>query len=181
MSITNTWFRGVPIVALGSVLLVARQPATEQTAGAAVIESVAAELAPPVPVPVYRSEKRLSSDCGAVRAPMPAPGFAPVAGAEPEEMRERPRQWFEIGAERPLADTDSALVAPGYTVIGPVSAKEKLIINTDKEVLGQFEGKYFAGHTEVLENGDLFALSEQLFGHNAADIARAAGDEYLHV
>ena len=158
MSITNTWFRAVPVVALGSIVLVACQPATEQTAGAAVIEPLAAEPEPPV-TPLYRSEKRLSSDCGVVRAPMPAPGFAPVAGAEPEEMRERPRQWFEIGAERPLAETDLALVAPGYTVVGPVSAKEKLIINNDKEVLGRFEGKYFSGHTEVLENGDLFGTS----------------------
>jgi hypothetical protein len=163
MSVTNHWFRGVPVVALWSIMLVACQPATELSTGAAVMEPAAA--APPVRTPIYRSEKRLSSDCGVVRAPEPFPGFAKVAGEEADEMPEMARQWFDIGAERLPVETDLARVAPGYTVVGPISTKGKFIINNDKEVVGRFEGEYFAGHTDVLDNGDLFGTASAYHDH----------------
>lgn len=115
--------------------------------------------------PVYRSDKRLSSDCGVQRAPGALPGLAPVAGAKPGELSEDNAKKIAIGADRALAETNYERVAQGYVVVGPTSVKEKVIVNLEKEVVGRFEGDYFSGHTRVLENGDLLTTSATYTDH----------------
>ena len=85
---------------------------------------------------------------------MPVPGLAPVVGNEIGEMSEDNRERLAVGAERPMIETDTARAFPGYTLIGPTSVREKIIINNEKEIVGRFEDRYFSGHAEILPNGD---------------------------
>lgn len=158
------------VTSLLTMTLVACQPAAESVDAAAIAGASAPDPALIERTPVYRSTKRLSSDCGVVRAPMPAPGMAPVAGATVADMSEPNQRRLAIGAERPMVETDSERVAPGYTVIGPTSVREKIIINNDKEIVARFEDDYFSGHVDVLDNGDRFTGSAAF-----ADGFRAGG------
>jgi hypothetical protein len=160
MKITIRMIRYALAVSLSSTALLACHPPEQPATAAPVAETRNIENPSPVAkTPVYRSARRISSDCGVVRAPLPFPGLAPVAHAEVGEMGERTANSLAIGADRPMVETDLDRVAPGYTVVSPVTIKEKFIIDNNNVVVGGFEGDYFAGHTEILENGDRFGAS----------------------
>lgn len=160
MKITIRMIRYALAVSLSSTALLACHPPEQPATAAPVAETRNIENPSPVAkTPVYRSARRISSDCGVVRAPLPFPGLAPVAHAEVGEMGERTANSLAIGADRPMVETDLDRVAPGYTVVAPVTIKEKFIIDNNNVVVGGFEGDYFAGHTEILANGDRFGAS----------------------
>ena len=74
-------------------------------AACAPVADEAAEVAEVTPAeqvrqPIYRSDKRLSSDCGVDRAPRPVPGLATVAGDTPGELSEDNVRQLAIWAYR---------------------------------------------------------------------------------
>lgn len=130
---------------------------------------------PEPPRPVYRSTRRLSSDCGVLRSPGTVPGLAEVAGAEMKELPPPLAKFLAIGAGREPVETDFERVADGYVVIEPWVVKESTVINTDKEVVATFHGDYFRGQTQILENGNRlvnsFGFTENFLGDGESGCA----------
>ena len=100
--------------------------------------SIASETPQPMPTPVYVSNLSVSTNCGVESFPEPPPGFAETVGTARRDMPERIAKNMAIGADRPLAETDSSRVSPGYVVIDPGGVRESFIINNEKEVVATF-------------------------------------------
>lgn len=106
---------------------------------------------------VFRSAKRVSSDCGIVKAPDPVPGMAPAMGVAIEEMPPPIAKNLSVGADRVLQQTDHARVAPGYVLIEPVVSRESMLLDVNMDVVATFQGDYFTSHTEFLPHGGRLA------------------------
>ena len=126
-----------------------------------VATTTAAPPATPAPQagPRWISDKRISTNCGPVDAPPdPPPGFARKPGASAEPMPPPIAKRQAVGAERPIAPTIADKVSPGVTVIDPGGRRPIFLINTDKEVIGQFEGDYYS-FMQLLPNGNILGSS----------------------
>ena len=120
-------------------------------------ETVAAAPAAPA-APMYISNKRVSTDCGVDAPPDPPPGFAKRPGAAADEMPPPLLARQAIGAEQPVAETDPGRVSPGVTLIDPGARYPFYLINNDKEVIGEFAGKYLS-FMQLLPNGNILGSS----------------------
>ncbi len=144
---TRTW-----LLISSTIMLVAITACTQPTEN---VEGTTEAPPEPDPItPVYRSAKRLSSDCGVVRSPGTVPGLAEVAGAEMKELPPPLAKFLAIGAERKPVETDLERVSDGYVLIEPWVVKESTLVNNDKEVVATIEGDYYRGQTQILENGN---------------------------
>lgn len=117
-----------------------------------------AAAAPEPKAPLYVSNKPVSTDCGVAMTSPPPPGFADVPNAEIIEMPEMLAKWQAVGDERPLAETDAALVSPGYVLIELGYRKPVYLVNNDKEVVATFDNDYFS-FTQLLADGSRLASS----------------------
>jgi hypothetical protein len=120
-------------------------------------ETVAAAPAAP-PAPMYISNKRVSTDCGVDAPPDPPPGFAKRPGVTADKMPPPLLARQAVGAERPVAETDTGRVSPGVTLIGPGARYPFYLINNDKEVIGEFAGEYLS-FMQLLPNGNILGSS----------------------
>ncbi len=78
----------------------------------------------PVPGPLFRSAKQVSSDCGVVAVVDPPPGFAVPPGAEAKVMPPIIAGFQKIVAEREPAVTDPERVSGGYVLIEPLVVRQ---------------------------------------------------------
>lgn len=135
--------------------LVACSPAENRND--AVAESPPAAMS--ATAPRYISNKPVSTDCGVNNTPAdPPPGFARPPGAKAANMPPPLAARQAIGADRPIADTIAEKVSPGVTVIDPGFRKPIYLINTDKEVIGEFSGDYYS-FMQLLPNGNILGSS----------------------
>ena len=134
--------------ALTTLIISACMPATE--------EAVTTAAAPPAPEqkqPRFRSAKTISSICDVYEYVFTFPGFKNFPGRPTVEMAPPFDQFMAVGADRPMVETDSERVAPGFTVIQTFTAKNGLIINNDREEVAVLENRYPIAHSEILPNG----------------------------
>ena len=117
-----------------------------------------AAAAPEPKAPLFVSNKLVSTDCGVSMTSPPPPGFADVPNAEIKEMPGALAKWQAVGGDRPLAETDAALVSPGYVLIELGYRKPAYLVNNDKEVVATFENDYFS-FTQLLADGSRLASS----------------------
>jgi hypothetical protein len=141
-----TDLRNSVLSAAATTLLVACAPAVDHPA------SQDEAAAPEKPAPMYLSTKQVSTDCGIDFVPDPPPGFAHRPGAELEDMPDAIAGWQAIGADRPIAETVSEKVSPGYVLIEPGFRKQRLLVNNDKDVVATFASDYF-GFTQLMPDG----------------------------
>ena len=123
----------------------------------------AGHQAGPSPAParqqVFRSSKRVSTDCGVEYVPDPPPGFAERIGVARKDMPPPIAQALAIGADRAPVATNPDLVSPGYVLIEPGSVAKSFIVNNDKEVVATLSGDYFNSYSQILPNGNRMASS----------------------
>ena len=151
------------------------QPATEVDSGQ---ESAGQESQ--LAQPIYRSGKRVSSDCGVEFMARPPPGFAEAPGAETQEMSKPATAFMAIGAEREQVETDPERVSPGYVLIEPTSVRESFLVSNEKEVVATFRGDYIGGFSQLLPNGNRLVSSNvrtEVFEHGGG--GRGCIEEYL--
>ena len=141
-------------VLAASATLIACSPATQHEEAA-----VAATPAAPA-VPMYISNKPVSTDCGVseVHTGSVPPGFAMGPGRAANPMPPPIAAWQAVGADRPIAETVADKVAPGVTLIDPGARKPFYLINNDKEVIGEFSGEYYS-FMQLLPNGNILGSS----------------------
>jgi Arylsulfotransferase (ASST) len=108
---------------------------------------------------VFRSGKRVSTDCGVEHVAGSPPGFAEPVGATRKDMPPPTAQALAIGADRAPVATNVDLVSPGYVFIEPGSVKESFIINNDKEVVATLSGDYYTSFSRILPDGHRMASS----------------------
>ena len=119
---------------------------------------VAAMPAPPAG-PRWISSKRISTNCGPTDLPAdPPPGFARKPGAATTAMPPPIAERQAVGADRPIAETVPEKVWPGVTLIDPGFRKPFYLVNTDKEVIGEFSGDYFS-FMQLLPDGNILGSS----------------------
>ena len=108
---------------------------------------------------IYRSAKRVSSDCGVVADADPPPGFAVIPGAETKKMPERIAASMAVGADRVQVETDQGRVSPGYMLVEPGSSTKSFLINNQKEIVTTFENRYRGSFSQLLPNGNRLVSS----------------------
>ncbi len=142
---------------LGTTLLFAalttlfNSACTPPTEEAVTTPVVAAE--PEQKQPRFRSAKTISSICNVWEVPFIFPGFKQPEGVSVKAMPPFVSQMMSVGANRPMVETDFERVAPGYTLIQPVSEKNKFLIDNDREVVAVLEYRFPTMHMEVQSNG----------------------------
>ena len=108
---------------------------------------------------VFRSAKRVSTDCGVEYLPAPPAGFAERPGAATKDMPEGIAKSLAVGSDRAQVETNAGLVSPGYLLIEPGSVRASYIINNDKEVIATLDGDYFAGFSQIFPDGNRMVSS----------------------
>ncbi len=108
---------------------------------------------------VFKSSKRVSTDCGVEYVAAPPPGFAERPGAPTKDMPEPVAKSLAVGADRAQVKTNAELVSPGYVLIEPASVKQSFIINNDKEVVATLDGDYFAAFSQIFDDGNRMVSS----------------------
>jgi hypothetical protein len=126
---------------------------------APVIEEDELVVATPATKPIYRSARIVSTDCGVEVVADPPPGFAVPRGSTPKEMPEMIAKFQAVGAEREIAETDSARVSDGYVMVEPLSIRESMLIDNNKNIVASFSGDYQGGFTQLLPDGNRLVSS----------------------
>lgn len=136
------------------------------------------EAAPAMAQPISQaglrwvSTKRITTNCGPTDLPAdPPPGFARIPGKPAVPMPPPIAKMQAVGADRPIAATIPDKVSPGITLVDPGARKPFYLINTDKEVVGQFAGDYFS-FMQLLPDGNILGSSNV---HNDTFRARGGG------
>lgn len=148
--------------AFTAFIISACMPATEEVVTTPV---VAAE--PEQKQPRFRSAKSISSICEVDEMPFTFPGFKNFPGRPVVEMPPFFANMMSVGADRPMVETDSERVAPGYTLIEPFTEKNGFIINNDHEVVAVLETRHTPMLTEILPNGHRIVESNRYSGRFA--------------
>ena len=128
---------------------------------------------------IFRSAKRVSTDCGVEYLPDPPPGFAERPGAAMKDMPEPIAKSLAVGSDRAQVETNADLVSPGYLLIEPGSVKASYIINNNKEVVATLDGHYFAGFSQIYADGNRMVssnLKSDVFEHGGGN--RGCIEEY---
>ena len=99
--------------------------------------------------------------------PFTFPGFKNFPGRPVVEMPPFFANMMSVGANRPMVETDSERVAPGYTLIEPFTEKNGFIINNDREVVAVLENRHTPMLTEILLNGHRIVESNRYSGRFA--------------
>lgn len=132
--------------------LVCTAACTAPTGGS--IDAMASSTSSEPPISNFRSSKTVSSTCRVAGAPRPPPGgFEERIGTAQREMPPPVEAMMAVGANRPAVQTDIERVAPGYTLIEPLSRDSSFLIDNDHNVVAFFDyenGRYM---TEILPNG----------------------------
>ncbi len=152
----NRVFPGHAAAALLSVGLAACAPSTDPVTPA----TTAAAREPAAQAGLrWISDKSISTNCGPTDLPAdPPPGYARKPGASAVPMPPPIAKRQAVGADRPIAETIADKVSPGVTLIDPGARKPFFLINTDKEVIGEFAGDYFS-FMQLLPNGNILGSS----------------------
>jgi len=129
--------------------------------------------------PIYRSAKKVSTDCGVTVIADPPPGFAVPEGATLKEMSETISKFQAVGAERAMKETDSSRVSDGYVMIEPLAVRESMLLDNNKNIVASFTGDYLGGFTQLLPDGNrLVSSNVQTDSFNKGGGYRGCIEEY---
>ena len=148
MNVVQNIRPAVLLLASLTITFVACTPAVENAADATVESSEPGQRQP-----VFRSAKTISSVCAVDQQAFTFPGFKEVPGKQVQEMPPPVAGMMSVGADRPMVQTDTERVAPGYTLIEPFTEKNGFLINNDREIVATLVNRHTPMLTEILPNG----------------------------
>jgi len=153
-------------------LVVACEPVPE-------IEEEELVVVAPIQKPIYRSTKKVSTDCGVTFMADPPPGFAVPRGGTMKEMSEMNSKFLAVGAERAMKETDPSRVSDGYVMIEAFAVRESMLLDNNKNIVASFSGDYLGGFTQLLPNGNrLVSSNTQTDVFNKGGGYRGCVEEY---